>query len=104
MWTITEVKKRAWGGLKNYYWKAVGLDFIVGFMSGLSIIPCALAVGLVFVCPCLSPVSPFVSMIVAGLYEYHRSRRPQIFPVQYPEWGIRSDFHGVFRLFHGTLQ
>lgn len=68
MWTITEVKKRAWGGLKNYYWKAVALDFIVGFMSGLSVIPCALAIGIVFVCPCLSPISPFISMIVTGFY------------------------------------
>ena len=68
MWTITEVKKRAWGGLKNYYWKAVALDFIVGFMSGLSVIPCALAIGVVFVCPCLSPISPFISMIVTGFY------------------------------------
>lgn len=46
MWTITEVKRRAWGGLKNYYWKAVLSDFVVSLMVGLSIIPSGLAVGL----------------------------------------------------------
>lgn len=68
MWTITEVKKRAWGGLKSYYWKAVALVLIVGFMSGLAVIPCLLAGTLLSMCFCFYPLLPFIEMIVDGLY------------------------------------
>ncbi|MCI8957704.1 MAG: DUF975 family protein [Lachnospiraceae bacterium] len=68
MWSISEVKKQAWNGLKNYYWKAVLCGFLVGLLGILSILPYALAALLFAVCVCIAPLAPFASCIVDGIY------------------------------------
>lgn len=68
MWTITEVKKRAWGGLKNYYGKAILSCLVCLLMGALSFIPYLLAVMVVAICVCLSPAAPFLGLIVSGFY------------------------------------
>ncbi|MCI8742937.1 MAG: DUF975 family protein [Lachnospiraceae bacterium] len=68
MWSRPEVKKRAWNGLKPYYWKAVLCGFLLGLLGTLSILPYALAAVLFAVCVCIAPLAPFASCIVNGIY------------------------------------
>lgn len=68
MWTRAEVKKRAWNGLKNYYWYGVLSCFLLGLLGILSIFPYLLAVALFAVCICIAPLAPFMSCIVDGVY------------------------------------
>ncbi len=68
MWVRAEVKKRAWEGLKDYYWKAVLCTFLLGLLGSLSFIPYFLAGLIISVCWCIAPVAPFMSCIVDGFY------------------------------------
>lgn len=68
MWTRAEVKKRAWNGLKSYYWMAVLLGILLSLMGTLSVIPYALGGLLLTVCICLSPLAPFLGCIVNAVY------------------------------------
>lgn len=63
-----EVKKRAWEGLKNYYWKAVLCCLIVFLMGVLSFIPYAVVMIAIGFCFCFSPIVPFLGLIVNGFY------------------------------------
>lgn len=53
MWTISELKSRARAGLKNYYWMAILLNVIIGFMG-------LLIIGL----SSLARIIPFVGLFV----------------------------------------
>lgn len=68
MWTRAEVKKRAWDGLKIYYWKAVVCGILFVLLSFLSIIPYILGFIFFALLPCLYVVSPFLGCIVNGIY------------------------------------
>ena len=68
MWIRAEIKKRAWNGLKNYYWYAVLCGILLGLLGSLSIIPWLIGAGLLKVCICLSPITPFLGYIIDGIY------------------------------------
>jgi len=68
MWTIGDVGKRAWNGLKNYGLFAAICVILVSLLGILSVIPYVLGAFLLAVCICLAPISPFLSCIVNGAY------------------------------------
>lgn len=68
MWTRAEIKKRAWNGLKPYYWKAVLMVVLAGLLGSLSAIPYVIAVLFFTVCFCVAPLAPFAGCILNGFY------------------------------------
>lgn len=68
MWSIWDIHKKAWSKWREYMLSGVLMNLIVGLLGSLSVIPVAILVFLMTICCIMTPLIPFVSLIVCGIY------------------------------------